>query len=356
MAFPHKREKIAGIVRKWIEEGKYKPGDRFPSDQELARKFRVTHITVRSALLPLVESGVLERRIGFGTIVRKPKAKEEAEATGTGLANAVGVTLPENTVSFFSELLHGIESALFPTGRPFLLGLHWELGDREEALVRQWLKQGLSRLLLVPVGGREPFYRSLLAAGVRVVFVDRSVAGVDVPCVASRDYEGSLRVTRLLVDLGHKKILHLAGPGGASTAGLRLAGFREACSGAGHTGIEDRIVSAGFFMDDGYRATKQWLQSGKPLPDAIFAANDSVAVGAIRALAERGLEVPRDVSVAGYADSDLARNFHLTTVRQFPERMGSEAVKLMISDRRLTTRDSVDIEPEIIVRTSTAAR
>src|SRR5262245_15890087 len=133
MAFPHKREKIAGIVRKWIDEGKFRPGDRFPSDQELARKFKVTHITVRSALQPLVDSGVLERRIGFGTIVRKPKSKEEEPVVG--LANAVGVAIPANTMSFFSDIIRGIEAALFSTGRPFLLGHHWELGDREETLV-----------------------------------------------------------------------------------------------------------------------------------------------------------------------------------------------------------------------------
>ncbi len=153
MAFPHKREKIAGIVRRWIDDGKYQPGDRFPSDQELARKFKVTHITVRSALQPLVEVGVLERRIGFGTIVRKPKPKDTAEAPTAGLSMAVGVTIPETTVSFFNDVVRGIESALFSSGRPFLLGHTWEIGDREETLVRAWVKQGLGRLLLVPIVG-----------------------------------------------------------------------------------------------------------------------------------------------------------------------------------------------------------
>lgn len=354
MAFPHKREKISGIVRKWIEEGKFRPGDRFPSDQELARKFKVTHITVRSALQPLVDAGVLERRIGFGTIVRKPRGEEEAPAAG--LANAVGVAIPANTVSFFSDILRGIEAALFPTGRPFLLGHHWELGDREEAIVRGWTRQGLTRLLLVPIGGRQAFYRQLLAEGHRVVFVDRTVPDVDIPTVASRDREGSFRMTKLLLDLGHRRILHLAGPPIASTAENRIAGFREACLGAGISDVDEWTVRAGFFMEDGHRAAREWLTSGRPRPDAIFGANDAVAVGALKALAEQGLEAPRDISVAGYADSDLGRNFQLTTVRQFPEQMGSEAVRLLLAGKPITAADTVEIEPEIVVRTSTAAR
>jgi LacI family transcriptional regulator len=353
MAFPHKREKIAGTVRKWIDDGKFQPGDRFPSDQELARKFKVTHITVRSAIQPLVEAGILERRIGFGTLVRKPRPKGEAEPETGALGNAVAVAIPANTMSFFSDVLKGIEAALFATGRPFLLGHHWELGDREDALVRSWTRQGLRRAILVPLGGREAFYRELLAAGVRLVFVDRTVAGVDVPSVSSRDHDGSARLTKLLIDLGHRRPVHLAGPAHASTADARTAGFEATCQAAG---VAARVIPGGFFMEDGYLATTALLSSGDTVPDAIFAANDSAAVGVLRALAEKGLEVPGDVSVAGYGDTDLGRNFNLTTVRQFPERMGAEAVQLLLAPRPLTSADAIELDAEIVVRSSTAAR
>ena len=357
MAFPHKREKIAGIIRRWIDDGKYQPGDRFPSDQELARKFKVTHITVRSALQPLVESGVLERRIGFGTIVRTPRGRAGADdeaAASAGLAQAVGVAIPANTISFFSEILRGIEAALFSTGRPFVLGHHWELGDREDTLIRGWMRQGLARIIVVAIGGREDFYRSLLAQGVRLVFIDRTVPDVDVPTVSSRDREGASRLTKLLLDLGHRRIVHLAGPAHASTAETRIRGFRDACAAAGQTDAGERVLRGGFGMEDGYRLTRDVLAAG-PRPDAIFGANDAVAVGVLKALAEEGLEVPGDVSVAGYGDSDLARNFQLTTVRQFPERMGADAVRLMLADRPIGAADSVEIEPEIVIRTSAAA-
>jgi LacI family transcriptional regulator len=355
MAFPRKREKIAEAVRRWIADGKLRPGDRFPSDQELARRFRVTHMTVRSALKPLVESGVLERRIGFGTVVRKPPV-DPGESAASFLAGAVGVCIPANTHSFFSEVLRAVEGELFATSRPMLLAHHWEVADREEAVVRSWVRQGLRNVLMVPIIGRAAFYRSLVDEGVRLVFVDRLEPEVDVPAVTSDDRPAAAALTRLLFDLGHRRVIHIAGPRVASTAEERRAGFLDACAAAGVKDGAGRVVEAGFFIDDGHRAMKQLLERAPEPPEAVFCANDPIAVGAVRALAERGLDVPRDVSVAGYGDSDLGRNLNLTTARQFPERLGAEAVRLLLSREPLSASRSIRVTPEVIVRTSTAAR
>lgn len=348
MAFPHKRERVAEAIRAWIAEGKFKPGDRFPSDQELARRFRVTHVTVRAALKPLVEAGVLERRIGFGTIVRAPRAA----GADSRLATAVGVAIPDNTHSFFPEILRAVEASLFPTGRPLLLGHTWEQPEREHALVRGWLAQGLTRLLVVPTGGDAALYRELAARGVRVVFVDRVPPSIDAPSVTGRDGDGARALTQLLVDLGHRIVVHLAGPRNASTAEVRRTAFEDVCRAAG---VSAEIAPAGFFLEDGYRAMSERLARGKP-PDAVLAANDPVAIGAMRALAERGLDVPSDVSVAGFGDTDLGRNAQLTSVRQFPERLGAEAVRLLLAPGDVSSHDSVLVDQEVVVRRSTAAR
>lgn len=348
MAFPHKREKIAETVRAWIADGRFKPGDRFPSDQELARRFRVTHVTVRSALKPLVETGVLERRIGWGTIVREQR---EADAPSL-LASAVAVAIPDNTHSFFPEILRAVEASLFATGRPLLLGHTWELAEREQTLVRKWRDQGLARLILVPTVSDPAFYQGLIAEGVRVVLVDRIVEGLDVPSVTGRDLDGARQLTRLLVDLGHKRLVHLAGPPTASTAQARRAGFLEVCRESGAAGT---VVDVGFFGEEGHRAMTEWLARHGP-PDAVLAANDPVALGAIRALEEQGFDVPGDVSVAGYGDTDIGRSAQLTSVRQFPDRLGTEAVRLMLTPATTSSRDSVMIDPEVVVRRSTTSR
>lgn len=346
MALPTKRDRITEIVRQWLNEGRYRPGDRFPSDQELAREFNVTHVTVRAALRPLVEARLIERRIGWGTVVADPLAPKPAAREG--LAAAVGVAIPDTTHSFFNEILRAIEAALHERQRPLVLGHTWDLPAREETILGAWASQGLEHVIVAPSGGCTATYEALLRRGTRLVFVDRDEPALDVAAVTSRDQQGAHEVSRRLF-AGGGTVCHLAGPAGASTARARREGFAQAQREAGQKG---NVIPAGFYLEDGYRAMRTQLDQGPP-PRAVFAANDPVAVGALRALAERGIEVPGDVRVAGYGDTDLARSFDLTSVRQFPETMGSEAVRLLLCPERPGRSSSLVLEPEVVERGST---
>lgn len=346
MAHPIKREKITATIRRWFAEARYRPGDRFPSDQELARQFAVTHVTVRAALRPLVEEGLLERRIGWGTLVRDARA---AETPSTALASAVGVAVPDATHSFFNEALRAIEGALLERGRPLVLGHTWESADREETVLRSWAAEGLRSMILVPSGGCSALYERLLTSGVRLVFIDREDPAVDVAAITSRDEQAAFELTTRLRARGGK-VVHLAGAPGASTGRARRAGFLRALADAPEASFD--VVPAGFFIDDGYRAMKQVLNAG-PSPRAVLAANDPVAVGALRALAECGLEVPGDVRVAGFGDTELGRSFDLTSVRQFPEQMGAWAVELLLGRGGTGRACSRTLEPQIVERGST---
>ncbi len=348
MAFPHKSQKIAETIARWFEEQRYRPGDRFPSDQELAREFGVNHVTVRTALRRFVDQGLLERKVGAGTVVRDPKARSEAEARGAN--PAVAIAIPDATHSFFSELLRTVEGALHGTGRPLMLGHTWELAQREEQVVNAWISQGVRRMVLTPPVSEGHFYNRLVSQGVRLVFVDRRVESVDVPSIVSRDEVGMAQVVKYVVGLGHRRLVHLAGPVGIWTARQRRDSFARSAREAGLSEQSVEILPAGYYIEDGYTAMVRRLQSGTP-PDAVVGANDPVAVGAVRALEERGLRVPEDVTVTGFGDTDIGRNFGLTTVRQFPDRMGSEAIRLMLGIEPLSARDSIELVPELVVRT-----
>ena len=350
MAFPHKSQKIAETIAGWFDAQRYRPGDRFPSDQELAREFGVNHVTVRTALKRFVDAGLLERKVGAGTVVRDPKTRPEGDTRAGN--QAVAIAIPDATHSFFSELLGAVEGALHGTGRPLMLGHTWELAQREEQVVNAWISQGVKRMVLTPSGSEAGFYDRLRGQGVRLVFVDRRVDSVDVPSIVSRDELGMSLVVRYLVGLGHRRLLHLAGPANLSTGRQRRDSFERSVREAGldEQGLE--ILPAGFFIEDGYAAMSRRLQAGPP-PEAVVGANDPVAVGAVRALHQRGLRVPEDVLVTGYGDTDIGRNFGLTTVRQFPDRMGSEAIRLMLGVEPLSARDSIELTPELVLRTPT---
>ncbi|MFW5933483.1 MAG: GntR family transcriptional regulator, partial [Actinomycetota bacterium] len=135
MAFPEKSARIEATVRRWLAEGRYAPGARFPSDKDLARRFRVTHVTVRAALKPLVEAGLLERRVGAGTWVRGPGAEARLEP--------VGLLLTDNGCSFFPELLRGVEGVLSVAQRPLVVAYSGERPACEERVLRSWLEQGI---------------------------------------------------------------------------------------------------------------------------------------------------------------------------------------------------------------------
>jgi LacI family transcriptional regulator len=350
MAYPHKSQKIAQTIEGWLADGRFKAGDRFPSDQELAREFRVNHVTVRTALKRFVDAGVLERRVGAGTIVRDPNAVGPVALVASG---GVALAIPDATHSFFSEILHAVEGVVLGTGKPLLFGHTWELVPREQQVVTTWLAQGIRRMILTPASLEPAFYASLLEQGVRLVFVDRQIQGLDVPSITSRDEQGMAAVLRFLVESGHRKVVHLAGPAAIWTGRARREAFARLAAQAGLAATEAEIVQAGYFPEDGHRATLALLDRGER-PDALVAANDPAAVGAIRALNERGLRVPEDVTVTGYGDTDLGRNFGLTTVRQFPERMGGEAVRLVLGTQPVGAADSLELQPELVVRASSA--
>lgn len=148
----------------------------------------------------------------------------------------------------------------------------------------------------------------------------------------SDDEAGAFAMVRHMLQLGHRRILHIAGPAGSRGADRRILGYRRAHGEAGVLVDEVNIVRAAFSYECGRRAMEDWLrqQRGQALPDAVFGANDAIALGAIHTLTARGLQVPGDISVVGYDNTVLARAAHLATVSQPLRELGQRAVELLV--------------------------
>lgn len=154
--------------------------------------------------------------------------------------------------------------------------------------------------------------------------------------IESDEEEGAYAMVRFLLAQGHRRILHLAGPpGGLLGTERRLRGYRRALASVRVPFDPELVLSAGFDADHARAALRQWLRRhvGQPLPQAVFCANDNVAVGCMEVLAELGLRVPDDVSVAGFDDTLIARIAvpQLTSVRQPLRTMGGRAVELLLA-------------------------
>jgi LacI family transcriptional regulator len=177
----------------------------------------------------------------------------------------------------------------------------------------------------------------------------------------SDEEAGSCALVSRLIELGHRRILHLAGPVGQRGAERRVAGYRRALEQAGLPFDPALVRVAGFSIPEGREATRLWLRStsADERATAIFCANDGVAFGCMETLAAAGLRVPDDVSVAGFDDTLLARAClpQLSSVRQPLRHMGERAVEILLDlTRGAPAPRSVNVFPtEPVLRASVAA-
>lgn len=153
--------------------------------------------------------------------------------------------------------------------------------------------------------------------------------------IESDEERGSYEMVRLMIAQGHRRIMHLAGPDVFTGPERRIRGYKRALAGAGIAFDGDLLVPTAMSSSQSCAVLRRWLKShlGKPLPQAIFCVNDSVAAGCLEALAEAGLRVPEDISVTGFDDSLSARTTvpQLTTVRQPLRAMADRAVEILMS-------------------------
>ncbi|MFF3601808.1 substrate-binding domain-containing protein, partial [Kitasatospora indigofera] len=138
----------------------------------------------------------------------------------------------------------------------------------------------------------------------------------------------------------------------------RRVGYESALRDAGLAVDPDLFRPADFTIQGGYQAAKQLLGSPHGRPSAIYAASDEMAIGAILAAKDLGLSVPRDVSIIGIDDHDLAEFFGLSTVAQFPRAQGEKAVQMLMEElhpeRHDPVQSSIALPFELVVRSSTA--
>lgn len=185
--------------------------------------------------------------------------------------------------------------------------------------------------------------------------------------IESDEKSGSAAIVKALIENGHRRILHMAGPQVFKGARLRLEGYHEAIDEAGIARDASLIVDSGYTQKDGYEAILRWMESrhGEELPTAIFCCNDGCAVGCLEGLASSGIRVPADVSVAGFDDTLASRTSlpQIATVKQPLVEMAGLAVELLLHPEmrkdpevplvlptKVITRQSISAPPPLPVR------
>ncbi|MEO6997234.1 MAG: LacI family DNA-binding transcriptional regulator [Terracoccus sp.] len=199
---------------------------------------------------------------------------------------------------------------------------------------------------------------ALAREGISLVVIDPlEMPKVEVTSVGSTNFSGGVSAVQHLLQLGHRRIAYLGGHSSAACNEARMHGYRAAMERAG-VGVPDELVrSSRFLYTDGVDVGLELLDLPTP-PTAIFAGSDEIAVGVMEAARKRGLDVPADLSIVGFDDTQLARMSSppLTTVRQPLAEMGRLAVRtaLRLSNGETVASHHVELATDLILRESTA--
>jgi LacI family transcriptional regulator len=227
-----------------------------------------------------------------------------------------------------------------------------DLVEKVEALVLQSQLDGV--VLTPPITDDVALLRRLEELGIPYASISAKEQNRHVGVVVD-EYGAVCEMMAHLASRGHQRIAHITGHAAHGASGWRLAGYREGLRRAGLRYDPALVVEGEFSYESGVVATHRLLDLERP-PTAIFAANDDMAAGAICAIGERGLSVPRDVSVCGFDDTPIARQIHpaLTTIRQSTRDMGRlAAVELLKDIRELGAGGIVDVPYTLQLRRST---
>ena len=259
-----------------------------------------------------------------------------AVALRTGSTRTVMVVVTDTADMYFSEMIDGIQEVLAAEGYSLVLHSLAHAGppsDLTQLLRRQQL-DGALLLGFLPKTTDDDI-TALAGRGLPLVLIGRSLKRGVLPSVTAANLDGGRLAAFHLWSLGHRRIAVMRGPRGWPDIAERVEGFRRELAGAGARPELVRVFSCGSRrMASGYSAMKNLLASWKPT--AVFAMNDSTAIGAIRALREAGLRIPEDVSVVGFDDGELAEFScpPLTTVHQPRQQMGREGARELVRAMR----------------------
>jgi LacI family transcriptional regulator len=275
----------------------------------------------------------------------------------TNRTAALGVLIPDVSNPYYAAILRGIEDAVGSTGRTVILCNT----DRDPEKQRLYLRALMERRVdgvIVAGGSFGPPETETTGGDLPVVMIGRHPARF--PSVRIDNVEAAALAAAHLIGLGHRRILHLAGPSVSLTAADRLKGFRGALEASGIPAENGVVAEVGFAPARAAAAVRAaFTADGRPAghrPTAVLAANDQVAIAAIRALHEMGLRVPEDVSVVGFDDTPLASYIvpSLTTVAVPTYELGRTAVSMMSAALEGRSTASVVLSCELRVRESTA--
>ncbi|MTI22289.1 LacI family transcriptional regulator [Fulvivirga sp. RKSG066] len=266
-------------------------------------------------------------------------------------SNTIGVIIPEIVHFFFSTVISGIEDVAYDAGYSVIVSQSNESYDREVMDTQALFNNRVDGMLISMSRETTNYdhFLSIYKKGMPMVFFDRACDALKTSQVLVDDFDGAYQATEHLIKQGYQRIAHLGGPVSLLISRKRLEGYKAALK-AYNVPLDESLILSDHSSDDEDNAkeiTSMLLDSPNP-PDALFAINDIAALGAMMAVKEKGLKIPKDFGLVGFSNwrftsmTDPA----MTTIDQPGFAMGQEAARLLIKE--IEAKEDEVIEPETI--------
>ncbi|MDH4115904.1 MAG: LacI family transcriptional regulator [Acidimicrobiia bacterium] len=328
--------------------------------KDVAREAGVHTSTASRALNPQTQSVVnpetvarvleVAQRLGY-------RPHPLARGLRTNQTMTVGMVIPDVENPLFGPIIAGVEHRLGTDGYSLLIANTDPRDDSSLTVIDALAERRVDGMIIASASRVDEHIRRLHDQGLPVVQVNRMSNEVEVPAIVGDDHAGIGLVMEHLVELGHRRIGHVAGPGTFSTGLGRREAFLEW---AGKLGVHEAPIeeAESFRMMPGYRVTRRLIERNPDLT-AIVAANDLLALGAYQAVSEAGFTIGQGISVTGYNDVPFMQFVQppMTAVRVPYRKMGVEAASVlleMIADSETVRPGAVWLTPTLSVRESTA--
>jgi LacI family transcriptional regulator len=329
----------------------------------------VRDVAQRASVSVGTVSNVLNRpdKVAAGTVARVLQAIDElgfirndaARQLRAGRSKTVGLVVLDVRNPFFTDVARGAEDQASKSGLTVILGNSDESSDREAAYLDLFEEQHVHGVLISPFGDITARLERLRQRGIPAVLVDRSSGDASFSSVSVDDLAGGRLAVEHLIAQGRRRIAFVGGPMQIRQVSDRLAGARLAASAHPDVSLEVLEIEALSVLAGRAAGVGIAERPAAERPDAVFAANDLVAMGVLQALMMQGggVEVPRDVALIGYDDIDFASAavVPLSSIRQPSALIGQTALEILVEQAAdpSTPPRQVVFEPELVVREST---
>ncbi len=357
------------IVRK-INQGEFKPHDQIPTEFMLSEKFSVSRITSNRAIRELEMEGYIYRTRGKGSFVASPGDRLSGSGEEYSLPDAsrrvavifADVQHHQYGYTACMEILLGAQRVLAQHGYDLSIFFSDESQEQEQSLIAAASSGQFAGFLLLPMSSKHehPELKHLNDRRFPFVVIDRTIRTLRTNLVTSDNFDGAYQAVSYLIEQGHRNIAFLSLKiDYASSVHERYRGYCEALS-------DHRIpLRRELIMEDYSPANMaaiaerlaEHIQSPADNVTAVFAINDEIAIDTMKALVQRDVAIPDDVSLIGFDDSPMLEHVSipLSSVKQFRKRLGEQAGEMLvrhIEDRELPL-EHVMLNTKLVVRKST---